>query len=60
MLQIKKDLSNQLQQNIIAHQHILNMSDDIINVVQVIKKKLKKKEKYYFVEMEVQPLMRNI
>jgi D-sedoheptulose 7-phosphate isomerase len=48
MLQIKTDLSNQLQQNIIAHQNILNMSDDIIEVVQVIKKKLNKGGKILF------------
>ena len=48
MLQIKTDLSNQFQQNIIAHQNILNMSDDIIEVVQVIKKKLNKGGKILF------------
>lgn len=48
MLQIKTDLSNQLQQNIIAHKNILNMSDDIIEVVQVIKKKLNKGGKILF------------
>jgi D-sedoheptulose 7-phosphate isomerase len=48
MLQIKTDLSNQLQQNIIAHQNILNMSDDIIEVVQIIKKKLNKGGKILF------------
>ena len=41
MLKISSDLKNQLEQNIIAHQDILNMSDDIIEIVQIIKKKLK-------------------
>ena len=42
MKNIANDLKNQLQQNIIAHQEILNMSDDINEIVQKIEKKLKK------------------
>ena len=48
MLKIASDLKNQLKQNIIAHQDILNMSDDIIEIVQIIKKKLKKGGKILF------------
>ena len=48
MLKIASDLKNQLEQNIIAHQDILNMSDDIIEIVQIIKKKLKKGGKILF------------
>jgi D-sedoheptulose 7-phosphate isomerase len=48
MLKIVSDLKNQLEQNIIAHQDILNMSDDIIEIVQIIKKKLKKGGKILF------------
>ena len=42
MKNLANDLKNQLQQNIIAHQEILNMSDDINEIVQKIKKRLKK------------------
>ena len=48
MLKIVSDLKSQLEQNIIAHQDILNMSDDIIEIVQIIKKKLKKGGKILF------------
>lgn len=48
MLKIASDLKNQLEQNIVAHQDILNMSDDIIEIVQIIKKKLKKGGKILF------------
>ena len=48
MLKIISDLKNQLEQNIIAHQDIINMSDDIIEIVQIIKKKLKKGGKILF------------
>ena len=48
MLKIVSDLKIQLEQNIIAHQDILNMSDDIIEIVQIIKKKLKKGGKILF------------
>jgi D-sedoheptulose 7-phosphate isomerase len=48
MLKIASDLKNQLEQNIIAHQDIFNMSDDIIEIVQIIKKKLKKGGKILF------------
>ena len=60
MSKILSDLKNQLQQNIIAHQDIINMSDDIIEIVQIINKKLKKEGKYYFVEMEGQQQMLSI
>ena len=42
MPNIINDLKYQLEQNIIAHQKILNMSDDINEIVQKIKKRLKK------------------
>lgn len=45
---IANDLKYQLEQNLIAHQAILNMSDDIIEIVQIIKKKLKKGGKILF------------
>ena len=45
MSKILSDLKNQLQQNIIAHQDIINMSDDIIEIVQIINKKVKKGRK---------------
>ena len=48
MSKILSDLKNQLEQNIIAHQDILNMSEDIIEIVQIIKKKLKKGGKILF------------
>ena len=48
MSKILSDLKNQLQQNIIAHQDIINMSDDIIEIVQIINKKLKKGGKILF------------
>ena len=48
MLKIASDLKNQLEQNIVAHQDILNMSDDIIEIVQIIEKKLKKGGKILF------------
>ena len=48
MLKISSDLKDQLEQNRIAHQDILNMSDDIIEIVQIIKKKLKKGGKILF------------
>ena len=48
MLKISSDLKDQLEQNRIAHQDILNMSDDIIEIVQIIKKSLKKGGKILF------------
>lgn len=48
MINIANDLKNQLEQNIIAHQKILNMADDIIEIVQIVKKKLKKGGKILF------------
>ena len=48
MSKILSDLKNQLQQNIIVHQDIINMSDDIIEIVQIINKKLKKGGKILF------------
>ena len=48
MPNIINDLKYQLEQNIIAHQDILNMSDEIIEIVQIIKKKLKKGGKILF------------
>ena len=42
MSKIVSDLKNQLEQNIIAHQNILNMSDNIIEIIEIIKKKLEK------------------
>ena len=48
MLKIASDLKNQIEQNIIAHQDIFNMSHDIIEIVKIIKKKLKKGGKILF------------
>ena len=48
MLKIANDLRNQINQNLIAHQAILNMSDDIIETIQIIKKKLDKGGKILF------------
>ena len=48
MPNIINDLKYQLEQNIIAHQDILNMSDEIIQIVQIIKKKLEKGGKILF------------
>ena len=60
MSKIENELRNQLEDNISAHKNILNMSKDISDVIQNIYKKLKKVEKYYFVEMVVRLQMRNI
>ena len=48
MSKIFSDLKNQLEQNIIAHQDILNMSDNIIEIIEIIKKKLEKGGKILF------------
>ena len=48
MSKIVSDLKNQLEQNIIAHQDILNMSDNIIEIIEIIKKKLEKGGKILF------------
>ena len=48
MSKIVSDLKNQLEQNIIAHQNILNMSDNIIEIIEIIKKKLEKGGKILF------------
>lgn len=40
MLNLTSDLKDQLKQNIIAHQSILDMSDEIIEIIKIIKKKL--------------------
>ena len=48
MSNIKSDLKDQLEHNIIAHQDILSMSDEIIEIVQIIKKKIKKGGKILF------------
>jgi D-sedoheptulose 7-phosphate isomerase len=42
------DLKYQLEQNILAHQNILSMSDEITEIVQIIKKKIKKGGKILF------------
>ena len=48
MTKIKIELQNQLEENISAHKHILEMSEDIIEVIQNIHKKLKKGGKILF------------
>ncbi|MDA9880641.1 SIS domain-containing protein [Candidatus Pelagibacter sp.] len=48
MSKIVSDLKNQLEQNIIAHQDIINMSDNIIEIIEIIKKKLEKGGKILF------------
>ena len=42
MSKIKIELQNQLEENISAHKNILKISKDIIDIIQNIKKKLKK------------------
>ena len=42
MLKIKTELKNQLQESFNVHQNILKISEDIIEVIENIKKKLKK------------------
>ena len=48
MSKIEIELKNQLEENISAHKHILEMSEDIIEVIQNIHKKLKKGGKILF------------
>jgi len=48
MSMIETELQNQLEENIIAHQDILKMSKDIVEVIQNIQKKLKKGGKILF------------
>lgn len=45
---IKTDLHNQLEENIKAHKDILKISKDIIEVIKVVQKKLKKGGKILF------------
>ena len=60
MTKIEIELRDQLEENISVHKNLLKMSKDITDVIQNIHKKLKKVEKYYFVEMVVQLQMHNI
>ena len=48
MLGIKIELQNQLEDNITTHKEILKISDDIVNVIENICKKLKKGGKILF------------
>jgi len=48
MLGIKIELQNQLEDNITAHKEILKISDDIVDVIENICKKLKKGGKILF------------
>jgi D-sedoheptulose 7-phosphate isomerase len=48
MKNLKIELKNQLEENIVVHKDIINMSDDIIEVIRSIKKKLKKGGKILF------------
>lgn len=48
MSKFKIELKNQLEDNIKAHKDIIYMCNDIIEVVQIIKKKLKKNGKILF------------
>ena len=48
MLKIETDLQNQLEQNIAAHQNIIKMTKNIIDVIETIHKKIKKGGKILF------------
>ncbi len=48
MLNITEELKNQLEQNIIVHQNMMNMSKDIIDIIKDTQKKLKKGGKLLF------------
>ena len=48
MPNIKSDLKNQLEEHINIFQNIENISDDIIEIIKIIKKKLKKGGKILF------------
>ncbi|MDC0393494.1 SIS domain-containing protein [Candidatus Pelagibacter sp.] len=48
MFKIKKDLKHQLEENIVIHKDIFNMSEDIIEIIQNLQKKLKKGGKILF------------
>lgn len=48
MKNLKIELKNQLEENIRVHENIIDMSRDIIKVVQTIQKKLKKNGKILF------------
>jgi D-sedoheptulose 7-phosphate isomerase len=48
MSKIKTELQNQLEENIIVHRKILHMSNDIVDVISNIQKKLKKGGKILF------------
>ena len=48
MSKIKVELQNQLADNIITHKDIINMSNDIIDVIKNICKRLKKGGKILF------------
>ena len=48
MKNLKIELKNQLEENIRVHENIIDMSHDIIEVVQTIQKKLKKNGKILF------------
>ena len=41
ILKIKSDLKNQIEENINVHKNIFNISEDIIEVIENIYKKLK-------------------
>ena len=60
MSKIIIELKNQLEDNINVHKDIINMSDDIISIIQNIHKKLKKGVKFYFVVMVVLLQMHSI
>ena len=47
MLNITEELKNQLEQNIIVHQNMMNMSKDIIDIIKDTQKKLKKGGKLF-------------
>ena len=48
ILKIKSDLKNQIEENINVHKNIFNISEDIIEVIENIYKKLKKGGKLLF------------
>ena len=47
MSKIEIEFKNQLEENINIHKNILSMSEDVIDVIKIINKKLKKVAKYY-------------
>ena len=53
MSRIEIELQNQLKENINAHQEMIKISKDIINVIQNVHKKLKKGGKILLLNIEL-------